>query len=111
MYCNQCGIAMPDTAVQCARCGRVVPQVIVRRRLLRPLHHRRIAGVCAAFANYFEFDVTIVRLVWFLTFIFGGTGLIAYLIAWIVIPEQDQPALPVIVPMTTPAGNNIASQP
>ena len=104
MYCNQCGSPMNDTAVQCSKCGRIVPQVVVRRRLVRPLKNRRFAGVCAAFAHYFEFDVTIVRLVWFLAFIFGGTGLLAYLICWIVIPEEDQIALPatqIVAPINT----------
>ena len=47
-----------------------------------------VGGVCAGIADYFEIDPTIVRLLWVL-FIFGwGTGLLAYLILWIVVPRR-----------------------
>jgi len=47
-----------------------------------------VAGVCAGIADYFEIDPTVVRLIWVL-FIFGmGTGLLAYLILWIVVPRK-----------------------
>ena len=47
-----------------------------------------VGGVCAGIAEYFDVDPTIVRLLWVL-FIFGwGTGLLAYLILWIVVPRR-----------------------
>ena len=47
-----------------------------------------IAGVCAGIANYFGIDPVIIRLIWIL-FIFGyGAGVLAYLIAWIIIPRK-----------------------
>jgi len=47
-----------------------------------------IAGVCAGIANYFNVDPVIVRLIWIL-FIFGwGAGILAYLIAWIIVPRK-----------------------
>jgi phage shock protein PspC (stress-responsive transcriptional regulator) len=55
---------------------------------MRPRGNRKIAGVCAAVANYFDLDPTLVRVVWLILIIFGGTGLLAYLIGWIVIPEE-----------------------
>lgn len=88
MYCNQCGAVMSETAVRCAACARLVAPIEMRRRLVRPREDRKIAGVCAAFARYFELDVTVVRLVWLIALIFAGTGLLVYLIAWIVIPEE-----------------------
>jgi phage shock protein C len=48
---------------------------------------RKIAGVCAGFSEYFDVDVTIVRVVWLIVALFGGGGVLAYIIAWIVIPE------------------------
>lgn len=49
---------------------------------------KRIGGVCGGIAEYFNIDPTIVRLIW-AVFIFAyGTGLLAYLICWIVIPED-----------------------
>lgn len=53
------------------------------------MRQKRIAGVCAAFARYFDLDVTLVRLLWVLAVIFAGTGILAYIIAWIVIPKED----------------------
>jgi len=48
-----------------------------------------VGGVCAGIAEYFDIDPTIVRLLWVL-FIFGmGTGLLAYLILWIVVPRKS----------------------
>ncbi|MFH0808225.1 MAG: PspC domain-containing protein [archaeon] len=47
-----------------------------------------VGGVCAGIAEYFEIDPTLVRLLWVL-FIFGaGTGILAYLILWIVVPRR-----------------------
>ncbi len=88
MYCNQCGAAMPETAVRCSACARLIAPIEMKRRLVRPRDDRKIAGVCAAFARYFDLDVTVVRVVWLIALICAGTGLLAYLIAWIVIPEE-----------------------
>lgn len=49
-----------------------------------------IAGVAAAFANYVNVDVVLVRLIWVFLLIPGGfPGLIPYVICWIVIPSED----------------------
>jgi len=53
----------------------------------RTFHHdKKIAGVAAGLADYFDLDPTIVRIVWLLAILFAGTGLIAYLILWIALP-------------------------
>ncbi|GHV11054.1 PspC family transcriptional regulator [Fibrobacterales bacterium] len=49
---------------------------------------RKIAGVCAAFANSFGLDATIVRIIWACCVIIGGFGLLAYLVCWLVIPRE-----------------------
>jgi phage shock protein C len=55
---------------------------------------KRIAGVCAGLARYFEVDVTLVRLlVVAATLCSGGLGLLAYIAAWIIMPRED-PAPP-----------------
>jgi phage shock protein PspC (stress-responsive transcriptional regulator) len=64
---------------------------------VRPRQGRKIAGVCLGFAEYFDIDVTVVRLVWLITSLMTGIGLLAYPIAWIVMP--DEPLL-----LTAPAG-------
>ena len=101
MYCNYCGKAIQDDANLCAYCGRRIGAVVGRQRLMRPPKgspDRKVAGVCAAFAEYFDLDVTIVRVVWLLVALFGGGGILAYIIAWIVIPEA--PAVALVPPAT-----------
>jgi phage shock protein C len=44
--------------------------------------------VCAGFAEYFDLDVTLVRLLWLFVAIMTGVGFLAYPIAWIVMPEE-----------------------
>ena len=60
------------------------------KRLVRVYKDRKIAGVCTGFAAYFNVDPTIVRLLWILLLLAGGTGFLLYLIAWIIIPLEDQ---------------------
>ena len=59
------------------------------KRLYRSNSDRKIGGVCGGLAEYMEVDPTLIRLVAVCLVIFGGTGLIAYLIAWVIIPEQS----------------------
>ena len=49
---------------------------------------KKIAGVCGGLAEYFGLDVSLIRIIWALCVIFGGIGLLAYLICWIVMPAQ-----------------------
>lgn len=50
-----------------------------------------IGGVCGGIAEYIDTDPTIVRLVWALvTVVSIGVGILAYLIAWIIIPEKEK---------------------
>lgn len=61
------------------------------KKLVRPREGRKIAGVALGLANYFNVDVTIVRLVWVFLLIPGGLpGLIPYVVCWIVIPEGEK---------------------
>jgi len=62
--------------------------------LLRPRYDRKIAGVCAAFARSYGWDITMVRLALVLLAVFGGGGVLAYVICWIVIPEDPAVATP-----------------
>ena len=58
------------------------------KRLYRAREGRVIAGVCAGLASYFGVDPTLVRLAFALVTVFGGFGVLLYLCAWIVIPED-----------------------
>jgi len=91
MYCNYCGKVIQDDASHCAYCGKRIGGVIGRKRLVRPRAGRKIAGVCAGFAEYFDLDVTVVRLVWLVAAVMTGVGVLSYPIAWIVMPEEPLP--------------------
>ncbi len=58
------------------------------KRLYRLREGRVVAGVCAGIAAYFGIDPTLVRLAFALFTVFGGAGILLYLCAWIVIPEE-----------------------
>lgn len=60
-----------------------------KRKLELPKNGKKIAGVCAAFANYFNIDVTLVRIIAVLLLLPGGLpGIVPYLVCWLVIPEE-----------------------
>ncbi|WP_052343994.1 PspC domain-containing protein [Kallotenue papyrolyticum] len=68
-------------------------------RLRRSLEERMIAGVCGGLARYFQIDPTLVRLGWVLFTLLGGSGVLAYLIAWALIPDESgrRTALPLMI--------------
>jgi phage shock protein C len=88
MYCNYCGKVIQDDAAVCGYCGVRIGAMMARTRLMRPRHGRKIGGVCLGFAEYFDIDVTVVRVVWLITAIMTCVGVIPYFIAWIVMPEE-----------------------
>ena len=57
-------------------------------KLFRPEKDRMLAGVCAGLGEFFQVDPTIVRLIFILITIFGGSGILLYLILWLIIPSQ-----------------------
>jgi len=61
------------------------------KHLVRPVVGRKVAGVCLAFAHYFNIDVTLLRLLWVFLLIPGGfPGLVPYIICWIIIPSEKE---------------------
>ncbi len=82
------------------------------RRLARSKKQRVIGGVAGGLAEYFEVDVVLVRLLWVLAAFVGGGGVLAYIIAWIIIPEErtlPAPAKPA-TPSREGAGEETAQQ-
>lgn len=57
------------------------------KRLAKSRTDRKLCGVCGGFAEYLNLDPTIIRLIWALMVLAAGTGVLAYLIAAIVMPE------------------------
>ncbi|MGE5133942.1 MAG: PspC domain-containing protein [Gemmatimonadota bacterium] len=60
------------------------------KQLIRPRAGRMVAGVCAGLGDYFGIDPNIVRLVFAALSIFGGAGVLVYLVAWLVVPEEGE---------------------
>jgi phage shock protein PspC (stress-responsive transcriptional regulator) len=68
------------------------PQSDEATRLVRRHHGRMIAGVCQGIADHFHIDPIVVRVVFVVAVFFGGAGAIAYVAAWLLIPEEDETA-------------------
>jgi phage shock protein C len=60
----------------------------VNRRLYRCRHDRRLAGVAAGVAEFFDLDPTLVRVVWFLSIFAGGFGIFLYIALAIIVPLE-----------------------
>jgi phage shock protein PspC (stress-responsive transcriptional regulator) len=61
----------------------------MEKTLRRSRTDKMIAGICGGLGKYFGLDSTILRLVFVLLLIFAGTGLLAYLVMWLVIPYEN----------------------
>lgn len=58
------------------------------RKLYKSNANRLLAGVCGGIANYFDIDPTLIRLGWVAFCALGGSGILAYIIAAIIIPSR-----------------------
>jgi phage shock protein C len=108
MNCPKCQRDITEYSNYCYYCGarQQTPQTgapIVQKRLMRSVTDTKIAGVCGGLAEYMDVDSTVVRLVWVLVTFFTGIvfGIIAYFVAWMVMPLG-----PVLVPVDLSAPAN-----
>ncbi len=62
----------------------------MRNKLYRSSKDCMIGGVCGGIAEYFDVDSTLIRLLAVLVVLLGGAGIIAYIIAWIIIPKNPE---------------------
>lgn len=62
----------------------------MEKRLYKSNDNRMIDGVCAGIAEYFHIDPTLVRLGWIVLCALGGSGVLAYIIAAVVIPRRPE---------------------
>jgi phage shock protein C len=60
------------------------------KRLYRSGKDKILGGVCGGMAEYFNIDPTIVRILWILFSLAYGSGILAYIIAWIIIPRNPK---------------------
>jgi phage shock protein C len=60
------------------------------KRFYRSRSDRKIAGVCGGLAGYFGIDPVIPRLVWIVFALAAGMGVLAYIICWLVVPEESE---------------------
>ncbi len=93
MFCTQCGERLADTARFCTACGKPtfgdVSAAPAPKKLRRVLAERKLAGVCAGFAEYFGTDLTLMRIIWIaLLLLPPHIGLIGYIVAWAVLPAS-----------------------
>jgi len=58
------------------------------KRLFRSRRERILGGVCGGLGNYLNVDPVLVRVVWAILFFAAGVGFLAYILAWIIIPEE-----------------------
>lgn len=59
-----------------------------RKKLYRSRENSMLGGVCAGLADYFDVDSSLIRLATVVLFFAAGTGILAYIIAWIIIPQE-----------------------
>jgi phage shock protein C len=116
MYCTNCGTRLDDSARFCVTCGKPVgharaaepemrpaeafgaagtlpppgaPHAAEVKKLRRIMERKKIAGVCAGFAEYFAMDVILMRLIWIgLLLVPPHLGLFGYIVSWIVLPKD-----------------------
>src|ERR1700685_2215488 len=106
LYCSGCGASLPADARFCSACGKAVieagaaasasrPASAPWGPLTRPLAGRKLAGVCRGLANHYGWDVTLTRLIAVLLGILVfPIGEVAYVLFWVMGPEEPQIVAP-----------------
>jgi len=108
MICTACQKVIADGSNFCYNCGARQPNGAPmpvgpapnRKRLMRSSTDKKLGGVCAGLGDYLDLDVTLVRVLWVLAVFCGGTGLLLYIVLWIVLPVE-----PRYVPVVTQTQN------
>jgi phage shock protein C len=62
------------------------------RKLYRSRTNRKLAGICGGLAQYFNLDATLMRVLFVVLAVLGGSGLVIYLVMWIIVPNEPQGA-------------------
>lgn len=108
MFCTQCGTKLDENAKFCISCGKPTGEepppaysqaaysapyepvaAVPGRKLRRIRAQKKVSGVCAGFAEYFDMDVTLMRIIWLgLLLLPPHIGAIAYIICMMVLPKS-----------------------
>ena len=106
LYCSGCGASLPGDARFCSACGKAViepgaaayasrPASPPWGPMTRPLAGRKLAGVCRGLANHYGWDVTLIRVIVVVLAIFVfPVGEVAYVLFWVMVPEEPRVAVP-----------------
>jgi len=90
MFCSHCGREIAESANFCSTCGARQRMTSPYKQLTLSATDKKIAGVCGGIAEYLDVDPTIVRLIWLVLSVVPGAivlGILAYVLAWILIPK------------------------
>jgi len=104
LFCAGCGTALPQGARFCSACGKAVidPGSVAPGfasasgsppwgPLMRPVAGRKLAGVCQGLANHYGWDVTLTRIIAVLLAVaIFPVGLVAYILFWVMVPEEPR---------------------
>jgi phage shock protein C len=60
------------------------------RKLYRSRNQRMLAGICGGLAEYFNVDATLIRVLFLVLAVFGGTGLVIYVVMWLIVPDVSK---------------------
>jgi phage shock protein C len=111
MICANCQKQIADYSNFCYNCGAKQPATATpsaaaeygggKKRLARSSTDKKIAGVCGGLADYFDLDPTIIRICWLLAVLFAGTGILAYIVLWIVLPVAQAGIVTTSAPVTS----------
>ncbi len=88
-FCYNCGAKQPETPAP-----GLSPATGGKKKLMRSSTDKKIAGVCAGLADYFDMDPTVIRVLWLVAVLCAGTGILAYIILWIVLPLAPAGVIP-----------------
>lgn len=61
----------------------------VNKKLYRSTKNKILGGVCGGLGEYFDIDPSLVRLLWLVVVFMGGSGVLIYIILWIILPEGE----------------------
>jgi len=113
MTCKHCQREVPDCSNFCNFCGGMQQTASSRgyKRLMRSSTDRKVAGVCGGIAEYFEIDSTVVRLVWLVLLFIPVPivpSIVAYIVAWLVMPQAPVPVHAATAPPAVPHTTQVA---